>query len=672
MKINILLLCQNNSDTPPDLGEQYQWKRYTSTDNLMQVLRQDNPMAIVAIRSKDVTAWEKLSSLPYYYRYRWLMYDDLFKIVVPEVQFCANNVMVNYEPYNKENPCFSVITTTYKSGDKIFRPWNSLKSQTYTNWEWIVWDDSGPDDNDVWTKLLQFRNDDIRVHCYRDALCQNSGFIGEMKWRAASLCKGNWIVELDHDDIIDDNLFIWCQRAINQFPDADFIFSDSVELSEINEEPVSYGEFFSFGYGSISYQFVRGKWHAVTNTRYIEPKTIRHIVGVPNHVRIWRRDFYDKIGRHNWHLPVSDDYELLVRTFLNSETIVKISKPLYFQFRNEGGNNFTFLRNKLIQHLTNKIQQKYEIQLSQRLEEHYGIEDYVKKSGWNEHVRAWMNPDFKYLTSNIIKTFDDKSSALSIIVTLTKTWFMGTNLLQKLIATLKKICIQSHDDIIIYIIAIDNMVDMTNMMALIAKNSFLSKYCNEHKIRWMSLSSQTTSDITDDAMAKNYALRMLIDTDLITYYTDYEQDPDPWDSSKYLKSLLELYQTIPPPISTSNNLIGANDSTSTDATDSTQTSTSTDATDSTQNPTSTNTTDSTQNPTSTNTTDSTQTSCDASVQVEPIQLINSIEIITSKGRMVYDKYGTIIHNKQFVIDNGDWSWTSKNPTEEFLEKGKLK
>jgi hypothetical protein len=96
---------------------------------------------------------------------------------------------------------------------------------------------------------------------------------------------------------------------------------------------------------------------------------MRHIVGVPNHVRIWRRSFYEKINQHNSLLPVVDDYELIIRTFLESKNWVRIPECLYFQYQNNNNNNFTNHRNKLIQYLTKWTSYYYEQKIKKRFEE---------------------------------------------------------------------------------------------------------------------------------------------------------------------------------------------------------------------------------------------------------------------------------------------------------------
>ena len=134
-----------------------------------------------------------------------------------------------------------------------------------------------------------------------------------------------------------------CQKTIidasNKYPDAGFIYTDSVELDE-NNNSMTYGEGFCFGYGKYRKEFLYGKNWDVIDSANINPKTIRHIVGVPNHVRTWRRDVYFSVGGHNRDLAIADDYELIVRTFLKTK-FVRVSKLGYLQYiyHNTNGRN---------------------------------------------------------------------------------------------------------------------------------------------------------------------------------------------------------------------------------------------------------------------------------------------------------------------------------------------
>jgi hypothetical protein len=64
-------------------------------------------------------------------------------------------------------------------------------------------------------------------------------------------------------------------------------------------------------------------------------KTLRHIVGVPNHVRAWSRRAYLELGGHARGLPVADDYDLVLRTvfkypavYVRHMTYIQVSKEI--------------------------------------------------------------------------------------------------------------------------------------------------------------------------------------------------------------------------------------------------------------------------------------------------------------------------------------------------------
>ena len=107
-----------------------------------------------------------------------------------------------------------------------------------------------------------------------------------------------------------------------------------------------------------------GKMYDVSNGPRINPKTIRHIIGVPNHVRVWKRDDYFKINGHNPNLHVCDDYELLIKTFLTTK-IAHIPKFGYIQYRNKEGNT-SLSRNKEIQRLVKLIRNSYDVLIHEK------------------------------------------------------------------------------------------------------------------------------------------------------------------------------------------------------------------------------------------------------------------------------------------------------------------
>lgn len=280
--------------------------------------------------------------------------------------------------------CFSPAFCTSK--DELFRLYNSLKNQTYKQWEWVVLDDSPNDFTGVAEVINEIKLSDARVKYYR-VLPVTQGNIGEAKYRAAHLCNGKYLAEVDHDDELATNCLEEVVNAFKTYPDAGFVYSDHIGIRRLSDNPDDY-----VVYGDISGEPPYGQpanggahgyaWHywgevdgkRVVCHRYcdINPRTIRYNYTMPNHIRVWERDLYRKIGGHNRLYPMGDDYELIVRTFLHTR-MVHIEKPLYFQWDNE--TNATQYRVLGINKRSRFTRDHYGNRIKARIEE-LGFEDW--------------------------------------------------------------------------------------------------------------------------------------------------------------------------------------------------------------------------------------------------------------------------------------------------------
>jgi len=290
-------------------------------DNVIQSF---NPDSIITI-GESFANFPKLSNHSLDVRGRWLHFQDVSDIGEAAYQ-CASGYILR--EYDENTPLISFFTPIYNTGDKLLRAFNSVKSQDYTNWEWVLVNDS-TDGGKTLKVAEEIAKRDCRVKVY-DFKKKSGGIVGESKYRAASLCNGKYIMELDHDDCLTPDAGRLMVDAFKMYPDAKFVYSDCVEIDE-NYNSLTYGEGFAFGYGSYREEQFAGRTYKVANCPNINPKTIRHIIGVPNHFRAWDRVFYHSIGGHNRRLTIADDYELIVRTFLNTK-MVRIPKMLYLQF----------------------------------------------------------------------------------------------------------------------------------------------------------------------------------------------------------------------------------------------------------------------------------------------------------------------------------------------------
>jgi len=316
----------------------------------------------------------------------------------------ALNYKENYHQ-SKMNPIYDVtelvhdkvsyFTPLYKSNVKLLKKvYQALCSQTVNKWEWVCYDDT-PNDNKL--KIFFETIDDKRVkYYYFDTNAPKHGIIGENKYRVATLCNGKYLAELDHDDIILPEMTERILKVGNKF-NADFIYCDSAEIyydmeTDAIKECKRYPEGFGMGYGyyyatRIQNPINKG-WYGIQASacRAINPKTLRHIVGVPNHIRCWKREFYlGKLHGHRRMLPIADDYELVVKTVVNNGICVYMNWCGYLQLLHE--ENTTDERRPLIQEYVKSVRQRWD----KEIEEYFEREDPAYGDWCKTYLREHLN-----------------------------------------------------------------------------------------------------------------------------------------------------------------------------------------------------------------------------------------------------------------------------------------
>lgn len=244
----------------------------------------------------------------------------------------------------------SVVTCTYNTpADVIARTWASLKAQTFTDWEWVILDDSPG--WETYRQLYGFCADErYSVRIYRPHV-PSKGNIGAVKRDAFMLARGDVLVELDHDDELTPDCLEVLSVAFES--GVQFSYSDWCEILPDGQSG-KYPDGWAFGYGDHYWDEKHGVW--AMKAPPINRVTINHIVSAPNHVRAWDADLYRKLGGHSLNYPIADDYELMVRTALATE-MVHIPKMLYKQ--HIGAHTAQRQRNDLIQQLVGKIAGDY-------------------------------------------------------------------------------------------------------------------------------------------------------------------------------------------------------------------------------------------------------------------------------------------------------------------------
>jgi glycosyltransferase involved in cell wall biosynthesis len=327
---------------------------------------------------------------------RWIHFKEIVNIkeFSRGTTFCyIHNVIGNRESLRPE---FSLFTTCYNSYDKIVRAYKSIRAQTLRDWEWVIIDDS-PDENH-----FKFLNDllgnDKKVRLYKRN--KNSGNIGNVKNEAIGLCRGKYLLEMDHDDEITEDLLRQSVSVFENYPEVGFIYTNFVNIYE-NGNNFKYDDFYGKGYCAYYCENYKGRWVYVSSVANVNNITSVNLICMPNHPRIWRRDVLYKIGSYCELLPINDDQEILLRTVLGTK-IAKIHINGYLQYMNEGSNNFSLIRNYEI----NKIGPKY---LYPQFYNMYNFHDEMKKADAYEDEKyiyhnspIWKRENYDHKYCNLI------------------------------------------------------------------------------------------------------------------------------------------------------------------------------------------------------------------------------------------------------------------------------
>jgi glycosyltransferase involved in cell wall biosynthesis len=263
-----------------------------------------------------------------------------------------------------EQPLVSVFTAAFEIGPEIDAAYQSLARQTYAEWEWVVVDDSiAPDTGDYVGAIADRAPGRIRLYRQYPHL----GSIGATKAVAASACRGEFLVELDQDDEVHPEALAIIVNTFLAHPEVDFLYSDWVDWEDRPHGGASaiYTPGWAFGFGAYASEIVDGRRVPVALAPPLTWETLRHIVAMPNHVRAWRADAYRRIGGHDPELPVGDDYELVLRTFLNGIT-ARIPRPLYVQHHDPRGSNASRRRNGEIQRRVADVAARYQESIDNR------------------------------------------------------------------------------------------------------------------------------------------------------------------------------------------------------------------------------------------------------------------------------------------------------------------
>ena len=125
-------------------------------------------------------------------------------------------------------PILSVVMPVYDVEARWLREAiNSVRSQLYPDWELCIADDYSTN-SDISQVLLEYEKLDGRIKVY---FRQENGGIAAASNSALKLASGEFVVLMDHDDVIARHALYMVAVELNAHRDADLIYSDEDKIS---------------------------------------------------------------------------------------------------------------------------------------------------------------------------------------------------------------------------------------------------------------------------------------------------------------------------------------------------------------------------------------------------------------------------------------------------------
>jgi O-antigen biosynthesis protein len=198
-------------------------------------------------------------------------------------------------------PLFSVVTPVYAPPlDVLADTIASVRAQEHTDWEWILVDDVSPDP-EVRRMIAAAAAQDPRIRLVERAV---NGHIVAASNDAVAEARGEFVVFLDHDDLLTTDALLEMARAIERHPDVDYLYSDEDKVGDD---------------GEIFGRFAKPDW---------SPERLRGQM-YTSHLSVMRTSLVREVGAFREGFDGSQDHDLALRVGERARRVVHVDRVLY-------------------------------------------------------------------------------------------------------------------------------------------------------------------------------------------------------------------------------------------------------------------------------------------------------------------------------------------------------
>ncbi len=158
------------------------------------------------------------------HRYETIEYSKWLKKHLPSKAELERQRKIKFE----WEPKFSIVVPLYKTPEKYLRAMvDSVKQQTYGNWQLCLSDGSGPD-SPLQELLAELQRGEPRIKVISH---QQSLKISENTNAAIQAADGDFIVFADHDDTLTVHALYECVKALNGNKNLEVLYSDEDKMT---------------------------------------------------------------------------------------------------------------------------------------------------------------------------------------------------------------------------------------------------------------------------------------------------------------------------------------------------------------------------------------------------------------------------------------------------------